>query len=285
MDEKTLKLTEFATTWWGKNWIQSMLKYGRFYRMQRAINYANDNRISDIIINKGEVFAQCQGTAPVPYRIKIRFKPLSPHQWDKVIDKMSSQAYFEANLLTSQMPKKINNIFVDVGVPLFPLPQKKFDANCNCPDNEIVCKHVAALILTLAKIFDYDPFKLFELRGMKKELLLSNLENLALDKDGNDNISILNRDQISIDNNKTDSIESYFKPILDCIEDISFNIRTNNLDNSIIKNVETPPEIENARDFMEGLTNIYKTANKYVNDIIFDTSESNVLPKKNKNKD
>jgi len=162
LDEKIQKLIGYASTWWGKTWIRSMLKYGRFYRMQRAINYANDNRISDVIIRKGEIFAQCQGTAPVPYRIKIKFQPLTSTQWDKIIMKMNSQAYFEASLLSGQMPININKIFVDVGVPLFPIPKKKINANCNCPDNENVCKHVAALILTLAKIFDYDPFKLLE---------------------------------------------------------------------------------------------------------------------------
>ena len=77
-------------------------------------------------IRKGEIFAQCQGTAPVPYRIKIRFQPLTSPQWDKIIMRMNSQIHFEASLLSGQMPININKIFVDVGVPLFPVPKKKW---------------------------------------------------------------------------------------------------------------------------------------------------------------
>ena len=95
MDKKMDALVKFGSTWWGREWINSMLTFGRFYRMQRGMIYAQDNRISNVIIKKGDIFALCAGTAPVPYRVKINFKILSDDQWKNIINKLTESVFYE----------------------------------------------------------------------------------------------------------------------------------------------------------------------------------------------
>ncbi|MHA1729766.1 MAG: SWIM zinc finger family protein [Promethearchaeota archaeon] len=263
MDEKMRKLLLFGKTWWGKQWIESMLKYGRFFRMQRAVNYAKDNRISDVIIKKGEIFAQCQGTAPVPYRIKVKFTPLTEAQWNKVIPKMAEKAYYEARLLDGEMPDDINKLFIKAGVPLFPPPSKNLDAHCNCPDQAVPCKHIAALILTLAKIFDFNPFKLIKLRGMDREQLLNEIEKHSMK-----NFKQLQPTEIRDKNIKTVKITQkntkYFLfPDFNKVEEIHFNIdKKAAIYENILSRIGKPPDIESSNDFMEVIREIYKISAK-----------------------
>lgn len=56
-------LINFAKTSWGKQWIQSNLKIGRPFRMQRGIEYVKDKRrIDNLSIIPGQIFATVQGT-------------------------------------------------------------------------------------------------------------------------------------------------------------------------------------------------------------------------------
>ncbi len=112
-------LTEFGSKWWGKNWIESMLTMGKFMRMQRGINYTKEHRVSNILIKKGEIFAQCQGTAPIPYRIKIRFDQIPPEKWDLIIQKLSENVLIEAQFLSNDLPKEINEIFLNEKIHYF----------------------------------------------------------------------------------------------------------------------------------------------------------------------
>ena len=125
MDEKIQSLIQLGTTWWGKSWIKNMLKHGRFYRMQRGIIYSKEHRVSNVIIKKGEVFALCQGTAPVPYRVRIEFTPIVSKQWRDVIVEMGQSIEIEAKLISGEMPEHINKLFLRNGVPLFPVPKQQ----------------------------------------------------------------------------------------------------------------------------------------------------------------
>ena len=169
-------LVNFAKTSWGKQWIQSNLKVGRPFRMQRGIEYVKDERrIENLSISTGQIFATVQGTAPTPYRVKINFEPILEEGWKIILKELAKKTINLIELLEGFLPEDIITIFDENGYSLFPNASKGLNATCSCPDTAIPCKHIAAVILYIARVLDYNPFLLLELRGKSKSEILNEL--------------------------------------------------------------------------------------------------------------
>jgi uncharacterized Zn finger protein len=169
-------LVNFAKTSWGKQWIQSNLQIGRPFRMQRGIEYVKDERrIENLSISTGQIFATVQGTAPTPYRVKINFEPILEEGWKIILKELAIKTINLIELLEGFLPEDIVTIFDENGYSLFPNASKGLNATCSCPDTAIPCKHIAAVILYLARVLDYNPFLLLELRGKSKSEILNEL--------------------------------------------------------------------------------------------------------------
>ncbi|MBY9012560.1 MAG: SWIM zinc finger family protein [Candidatus Lokiarchaeota archaeon] len=169
-------LINFAKTPWGREWIISNLKIGRPFRMQRGIEYAKDEeRIDNFSISKGQIFATVQGTAPTPYRVKINFELIPDNGWEKIVKELSTKLLYIIELLEGSLSQGVITIFEKNGYSLFPDAINGLDSTCSCPDKAIPCKHIAAVILYLALVLDYNPFLLLELRGKSKEEILEDL--------------------------------------------------------------------------------------------------------------
>jgi len=169
-------LVNFAKTSWGKQWIQSNLQIGRPFRMQRGIDYVKDERrIENLSISTGQIFATVQGTAPTPYRVKINFEPILEEGWKIILKELAKKTINLIELLEGSLPEDIITIFDENGYSLFPNASKGLNATCSCPDKAIPCKHIAAVILYLARVLDYNPSLLLELRGKSKSEILNEL--------------------------------------------------------------------------------------------------------------
>ena len=169
-------LINFAKTSWGKQWIQSNLEIGRPFRMQRGIEYVKDERrIENLSISTGQIFATVQGTAPTPYRVKIIFEPILEEGWKSILKELSKKTLNLIELLEGFLPEDVITIFDENGYSLFPNASKSINATCSCPDTAIPCKHIAAVILYIARVLDYNPFLLLELRGKSKSEILNEL--------------------------------------------------------------------------------------------------------------
>ena len=169
-------LINFAKTPWGREWIISNLKIGRPFRMQRGIEYTKDEeRIDNFSISKGQIFATVQGTAPTPYRVKINFELIPDNGWEKIVKELSTKLLYIIELLEGSLSQGVITIFEKNGYSLFPDAINGLDSTCSCPDKAIPCKHIAAVILYLALVLDYNPFLLLELRGKSKEEILEDL--------------------------------------------------------------------------------------------------------------
>ncbi len=169
-------LINFAKTSWGKQWIQSNLQIGRPFRMQRGIEYVKDERrIENLSISTGQIFATVQGTAPTPYRVKINFEPILEEGWEVILKELAKKTINLIELLEGFLPEDIITIFDENGYSLFQNASKGLNATCSCPDAAIPCKHIAAVILYIARVLDYNPFLLLELRGKSKNEILNEL--------------------------------------------------------------------------------------------------------------
>jgi len=155
------------------------------------LNYAQEERISNLIISPGKIFCTVQGTAPTPYRVNVNFDIIPEKGWDEVLDEIAEKSKFLIQLLDKIMPKEFIEIFERHGYSLFPEASRKLDAKCSCPDKAIPCKHIASTILYIARVVDFNPFILLKLKGMPKEELLERLKELRNKKNPNYQRSVM----------------------------------------------------------------------------------------------
>ena len=163
------KRGKFVKNWWADRWIKALRPLMDSGRLSRGRSYARRGQVMEIDVTPGFVSARVQGSRRKPYKVSIQLRPLSDDQWDKVLEPLSEQAIFAAQLLNGEMPPDIEQVFEAVKVPLFPASRGDLITNCSCPDWANPCKHIAAVYYLLGERFDEDPFLLFELRGRSEE--------------------------------------------------------------------------------------------------------------------
>lgn len=166
---------QFVTNWWAQRWISALERVVNSGRLNRGRTYARAGQVLSLDEVGGVVKARVQGTRPQPYKVTIKLKPLSDRQWDRVIDALSGQALFAAQLLAGEMPQEIDAVFAAAGSSLFPSSEGELETECSCPDWANPCKHVAATHYILAEQLDEDPFLLFRLRGRTQEQVMAAL--------------------------------------------------------------------------------------------------------------
>ena len=166
---------EIGSTWWSKRWIKVLESFSMGTRLTRGRSYARQGQVISIDVEPGIVKARVQGSMPKPYNVKIKLKPLSDQNWEKVTAAMASQAIFAAKLLAGEMPTNIEEAFHAVHLSLFPTAVSDLETDCTCPDWANPCKHIAAVYYLLAERFDEDPFLIFKLRGRTKERIIQTL--------------------------------------------------------------------------------------------------------------
>ncbi len=165
----------FASSWWGKRWLEVLNSYGLESRMQRGRSYARSGQVLNVDVEPGLVKAKVQGSQRTPYRVSIGLPLLKADEWERVLDAIAEQAIFSAQLLNGEMPQEIEQAFNQAGVPLFPKAQKDLVTDCSCPDMSNPCKHIAAVYYLLAEQFDVDPFLIFTLRGRTRDQIIEAL--------------------------------------------------------------------------------------------------------------
>lgn len=164
-----------AETWWADRWLHVLNQFGWKNRIANGRLYAKDGRVGTFVVESGRIKAKVQGTRAEPYDVTIQLKPLPDSDWDLVVDIMSCQALFTAQLLAGDMPQDVEEVFDAAHAPLFPRTKDDLKAHCTCPDMVNPCKHIAAVYYVMAEAFDKDPFLIFHLRGRSREALLAML--------------------------------------------------------------------------------------------------------------
>lgn len=165
----------FAKNWWAQRWIAALERFVDAGRLSRGRSYARKGQVLSIEETKDGIAARVQGSMRTPYKIKIQISLLTDSEWDKVIDALSEQAIFTAQLLAGEMPQDIEQAFEVARVSLFPTTRRDLQTDCSCPDPANPCKHIAATHYILGERFDEDPFLIFRLRGRTQEQVMQAL--------------------------------------------------------------------------------------------------------------
>lgn len=166
---------ERTQAWWSRRFLELLESFGLGSRLERGRGYASGGQVIELEVEPGIVLAKVQGTRYTPYRVRIRAKLLSEHQWRRAERAMAARASTLAQLLAGQMPPDIEDVLAACKLSLFPVSYADLKASCDCPDAENPCKHIAAAYYLLAERFDADPFEIFTWRGRTQDELLDGL--------------------------------------------------------------------------------------------------------------
>ena len=181
---------QFSRTWWGQRFIEALEEFTDPARLGRGRSYASGGRILEYTLNKGTVTAKVRGSInpyfgvykePI-YKTSITIKAISSDNWEMVIRQIASRADLVTKLLMNEMPDTIEDAFSELGLHLLPHSELDFKTSCSCPDWANPCKHIAGVYYLLASALDNDPFLMFELRGLSREELHTELARTPLGK-------------------------------------------------------------------------------------------------------
>lgn len=161
--------------WWVQRWVELLNTYRFKKRLERGRIYAREGHILSLEYKGSKVTALVQGTAEDPYKLSIWLDAFSDEDWNYVIDSLSDQAIYSAQLLAGDMPAEIEAVFTANGLSLYPFNLSEVHSKCSCPDPKNPCKHIAAVYYQLGDLFREDPFVLFRLRGRSRNSILEAL--------------------------------------------------------------------------------------------------------------
>ncbi len=176
----------FAETWWGQRWLDTLEAFEIGERLSRGKTYARKGQVLDIVLERGLVRGEVQGSRTRPYKVTMAFKQWEPKVWDDVFEIISTQAVISAGLLSGELPEELEVALQEKGINLFPRAYEDMETRCTCPDWSNPCKHIAAVAYLLASELDRDPFLIFKLRGLEREELLQRLREVNGDPAGNE---------------------------------------------------------------------------------------------------
>jgi len=183
-------MAKHSRTWWGQKFISALESFTDSGRLQRGKAYASENRILKFDITDGTVTATIRGNVnpyfgvhkEPKYQTEIEMTAIAAKDWAKIIQHMSAKASVVAKLLLNEVPENIEDSFVALGQRLLPRFHKDFKTECSCPDFSNPCKHIAGLCYRLAGELDQDPWILFQMRGISKTDLQTELAKSPLGK-------------------------------------------------------------------------------------------------------
>ncbi|GFR26342.1 uncharacterized protein Rv2102 [Trichonephila clavata] len=141
-------MTIYGRTWWGKKWLQSFDGIDYDNRLPRGRTCANTGRAFDIKINGHIVTAKVHSSAykirAHPYKVEIILNELSSSEQHTIRQIIETSPSILSKLINRQLPTSLFDKLNDLGIKLFPSNWEEMNANCNCPDWAMPCKHIAA---------------------------------------------------------------------------------------------------------------------------------------------
>ena len=156
-------MPKYGRTWWGEQWLKSLDRIDFSNRLPRGRSYANKGMVSSIKIDENVIKAKVKGSRPMPYDVTIVVPPFFEDEQKILIDNITDQPLLLSQLLNRQLPQELLAIAEANGIKIFPQNWQDIKLNCSCPDWAVPCKHLAAVIYTIANEIDQNPFLVFNL--------------------------------------------------------------------------------------------------------------------------
>ncbi|MDR1646379.1 MAG: DEAD/DEAH box helicase [Tannerellaceae bacterium] len=186
----------FGNTWWGQQWLSALNRIDFANRLPRGKSYANKGTVASIHIIDNRINAEVQDTSIHPYKVSIVVPPYSEEEISIFMDAIKVNPLVLPKLLNRELPQELMRIAGQRGIRIFPSSWQDFEVHCSCSDDEMPCKHLAAVIYIIADEIDKNPFLVFKLHNFDIPEHLKEVENY-LETEGQQ--PILNLYDIAID--------------------------------------------------------------------------------------
>ncbi len=171
-------MAQYGRTWWGEQWLKALDRIDFSNRLDRGRSYANKGMVTSIKINENMVQAKVKGSRPKPYDITLIVPPFFEEEQAVFIENIKNNPLIISQLLNRQLPQELLTIAEAANIKIFPQSWQDIKLNCSCPDWAVPCKHLAAVIYTIANEIDQNPFLVFNLHrfDLLKELSAHQLQ-------------------------------------------------------------------------------------------------------------
>ncbi len=263
---------KFGNTWWGQEWLNSFNNIYDSNRLPRGQRYARNGSVVENILSAGVINAKVQGSRPRPYKINITLPLLTKEEKQTIINTVTQNPYYLAQLLSSKLPAELNNDLLKQGVQLFPKNWHDFSGNCSCPDYANPCKHLAAIIYQIANKIDVNPFTIFAIKGFD---LLQNINQLYGDKHAIKVRNIIEADELNQKQPYPDIIDNL---AIKQINQIDFS-KIVNIGDKVLSLLPHQPLFYLTGDYHTILTKHYKELTKIATTMFSpNLEESNINP-------
>ena len=156
----------FGNTWWGNEWLKALSNIDFENRIPRGAAYARKGAVLDLNISNGVITASVQGSQSTPYRVTIGIPQFSGDEVHRLLESLMQEPLLVSKMLNQELDPKIIVIAENLGLKIFPSQWNELEMKCSCPDMAIPCKHLAAVIYTLSREIDNNPFLLFSMHGL-----------------------------------------------------------------------------------------------------------------------
>lgn len=196
------------SSWAAQRWMRLVETCAPGDQLAEGVQYAKLGQTRTLDVQPGVITARVQGRMPDSYSTAVRLPKFQPEHWEQILAAMTAQARYAATLLAGDLPTNIEDLFIPLGLKLFPTDPSEVAVSCTCdiargiaqppppapvpppgqpappppppaPTAPVVpipwCKHVCCIMVLLADRFSADPFLIFTLRGMPGADLLERL--------------------------------------------------------------------------------------------------------------
>lgn len=172
------------SNWWSRRWLNLLEELELISNEEPTRTQTRGSRVQRLEVLTGSISATVRDRDRGECAVDIRIAPLDDDQWRAVIDALSSQALFTAQLLAGDMPPATEETFERAGASLLPRMRTDLIHTCSCctedetkngRHGENLCRPLVAVYVTLGEMLNDDPWLLFRLRGRDRQQILREL--------------------------------------------------------------------------------------------------------------
>ena len=164
--------------WWERRWLTVLRELNIMVEPERVRVLIQGYRVRQLELSSGRIDAEIHHGELGDCAVGVEISKLTDGQWDAVLDVLSRQALFSAQLLAGEMPKEIEQVFAKAGAALLPVDRSEIIQSCSCCEgNEAICRPALATYLAVGDMLTDDPWLLLRLRGRDRQQILHELGN------------------------------------------------------------------------------------------------------------
>lgn len=173
---KPTRLEPDARLWPAQRWLRIVDHIADAAALRDGLEYADLGQARSVALQPGVITASVQGPPYRPFTAVLRVPVLDAGAWDSVTDAVLEDSALSGALLAGDLPKRIEDVFTPVGVPLVPVSPDEITPECSCGvPNGRWCAHTVCALRLAADLLHTNPLAAIRLRGRDPDEFLDRL--------------------------------------------------------------------------------------------------------------